>query len=221
MSAQNNTDDIKHIGSLKNTGDRIIVVYRELPDDEDHALVVLPSTLPDRYADRLTDLIGTDIAQSTDDFYDVLHRRTFHDGNTILGYLHQKGYLKKVLVDNINLRPNNHTQYPLRHLNESLKSNSASSDQNEKTVRVTAEDIMNMDRAGQLDTPNAPDKLMPGITEAPVNDNPEAIARDLMAQSHMMMQHAEKLMERAKALNPDIENSASEADSETDANSDK
>ena len=38
---------LKHIGKLKNTGMKVVVVFRTLPGESDHALVLPVAQLPD------------------------------------------------------------------------------------------------------------------------------------------------------------------------------
>ena len=43
----------KHIGRHKGTGQRLSVVFMQLPEEKDHALVVYSDQLPDKYHDCL------------------------------------------------------------------------------------------------------------------------------------------------------------------------
>ena len=43
----------RHIGRVPNTGARIVVVFRQLPDEPDQALIVYSDALTDRYHDDL------------------------------------------------------------------------------------------------------------------------------------------------------------------------
>jgi len=190
--------NLKHVGILRNTGDRVIVVFRQLLDehgnatDTDHALVVYTDRLQDRYHDRMMDLLESDRAQQTENLFEVLNSRTFHDGNNMLSFLHHKGLLKKVLVDNITLCPTPSERIALRNYNESLESDnpeianrlqqysdehkrkhrSEYPQQNEQK-RVSSEDIM-----GQ----NQP------TVETDSDATPEDQAKSLLAQAHVMKQ---------------------------------
>ena len=45
--------NIKHTGMLLNTGKRVVVVFRELPDDPTHCLVVDTEAVPDWMQDDI------------------------------------------------------------------------------------------------------------------------------------------------------------------------
>ena len=42
----------KHVGQLLNTGKNVVVVYMQLPNDPDHAVVIDTDSLPDSYKER-------------------------------------------------------------------------------------------------------------------------------------------------------------------------
>ena len=70
----------KHSGQLLNTGVRIAVVFRKLPNDENNCLIVETERLPDSYHDYLIQCLNSREASETNDFYEILNRRTFPDG---------------------------------------------------------------------------------------------------------------------------------------------
>ena len=86
----------KHVGKMKNNAARIAIVYRTLPGDPLSALVVGTTGLPDAYHDSLMSLIESDAGQQANELADVLSVRRFPDGDPMLGWLHNRGHLKKV-----------------------------------------------------------------------------------------------------------------------------
>ena len=52
-------DFTKHVGRNKN-GTRLVVVFREIPDDEEHCLVVETDSLSDMYHDQLLQEVDRD-----------------------------------------------------------------------------------------------------------------------------------------------------------------
>jgi len=225
--------NLKHVGRLKNTGDRVIIIFRELLDgdgnttDPDHALVVYPDRLQDRYHDRVLDLLESDRAQQTENFFEVLHSRTFHDGNNMLTFLHQQGFLKKVQVDNVVLCPNTHERIALRDYNESLENNNPNAahrlqdyvdEKQRKTasnqqktneqVTVTADDIMGQ----QNSTP-----------QHPSDASPEEQAKAMLTQAHIMEEERNMLdreiskkKDEAYRLNPSLKPQATSESSDSD-----
>lgn len=96
---------LKHVGYDKSTKRKYVVVFREIPEDENNALVVEPSQLIDRYHDGLMSAVESSEAQGTDDLYKVLDRKLFFDGENILAHLHIKKFLKKVPTNSVILAP--------------------------------------------------------------------------------------------------------------------
>jgi len=84
----------KHSGQLANTGVRVAVVFRKLPNDEQNCLIVETERLPDSYHDYVIQCLNSKEAMETNDFYEVLNRRTFPDGTNCLTSLHQRGFLR-------------------------------------------------------------------------------------------------------------------------------
>lgn len=111
---------LKHIGKMKNNGAKVAVVYRTLPGDAYHALVVGTNSLQESYHDSLMSLLQSDTGQSANELADVLAVRKFPDGNTMLEFLHVKGYLKKVPTDGVLMTPTPTDSVSLDQLNEIL-----------------------------------------------------------------------------------------------------
>lgn len=107
----------RHIGVLNNTGSRIVVVFRKIPDDEKHCLVVESDRLPDRYHDSLHDIVNSVEAQSTVELSEVLNRRVFPDGQNALQALHYGHFLRKAEVKMVTLYPKPGRALPLELLN--------------------------------------------------------------------------------------------------------
>ena len=47
----------KHLGIVKNTGVRVAVVFREMPDDAENCLVAEIDRMPDKYHDAMYEII--------------------------------------------------------------------------------------------------------------------------------------------------------------------
>lgn len=109
---------MKHIGKMKNNSARVAVVYRTLPGDPHHALVVGTQGLGDSYHDTLMSLIENDAGQQANELADILAVRKFPDGSVMLGYLHVNGHLKKVPTNTVLMTPDSQTAIPLDELNE-------------------------------------------------------------------------------------------------------
>ncbi len=110
--------DLKHVGRMKSTGRKCIVVFRTLPGDAFNCLIIPTESLTDSYHDSLMSLIESNAAQSESELSNVLNRSTFSDGSTMLPSLHVKGFLVKVPTDQIEMMPNNNASISLAELNQ-------------------------------------------------------------------------------------------------------
>ena len=108
---------IKHVGKMKNNGAKVAVVYRTLPGDAYHALVVGTTGLGSSYHDDLMSVIQSPEGQAANELADILAVRKFSDGHTILTWFHQRGYLKKVPTDGVIMTPHPTQNIPLDQLN--------------------------------------------------------------------------------------------------------
>ena len=110
----------KHSGQLSNTGVRVAVVFRKLPGDDNHCLIVETERLPDSYHDYLIQCLNSKESIETNDFYEVLNRRTFPDGLNCLTALHQRGHLRKEPISNITMMPLPGQAVPLALINATI-----------------------------------------------------------------------------------------------------
>ena len=106
----------KHVGQLSNTGKNVVVVFMQLPDDENHALVIDTDALPDSYNESLRRVLESDEGQNSRQLADILARRMSPDGSnlSLLQKFHEAGRLQKVPVDLVNMTPRRGVIWPLR-----------------------------------------------------------------------------------------------------------
>ncbi len=90
---------IKHTGYNNKTKRKVVVIFREIPEERESALVVETESLMDRFHDGLMSATESAEGQATDNLYEVLNRRMFFDGEPMLQTLHSKvGYIRLTLV---------------------------------------------------------------------------------------------------------------------------
>jgi hypothetical protein len=168
----------KHAGQLSNTGVRVAVVFRKLPTDDKFCLIVETERLPDSYHDTIIQCLNSREASETNDFYEVLNRRTFPDGLNCLTALHQKGFMRKEPVTNITMYPLPGQAVPLALINA--------------TIDKKVDEYMRNQQA-----PAAP------VTPAVVGD-PVAVAKGLIMQAELLEQDAAAKREEAYGLAPEL-----------------
>lgn len=175
---------MKHLGYDSVSKRKYVVVFRQIPEDDNNALVVEPATLTDRYHDGLMSTVESSEAQATDDLYDVLNRRMFFDGDNILQTLHNKGFLKKVSTDSVMMSPTPGETTVLKDLNALINL------QKEK-----------VDASAQAASPSDFEAGQEQVSEQ------EGQARNLIIQAQLLEEDARRKRNEAERLQPGINDS--------------
>lgn len=180
----------KHAGQLANTGVRVAVVFRKLPNDETSCLIVETERLPDSYHDYVIQLLNSKEASETNEFYEVLNRRTFPDGLNCLTALHQRAMLRKEPVSNVVMLPLPGRQVPLALINATIdkKMDQYMADQKATTVDPIKDVV---DSAKKAQKPEA-------------ESDRTAIAKGLIMQAELLEKDAETKREEAYSLAPEL-----------------
>lgn len=172
----------KHAGQLANTGVRVAVIFRKLPNDDSSCLIVETERLPDSYHDYVIQCLNSKEAVETNDFYEVLNRRTFPDGLNCLTALHQRGFLRKEPVTNITMLPLPGQAVPLALINATIDG---------KVAEYKAKQAN-------------PNSATVAETVAKVMGDPTSVAKGLIMQAELLEQDALAKREEAYALVPDL-----------------
>jgi len=217
-------DIVKHVGQYGQK--KCVVVFREVPNEEDNCLIVLSDGLEGRMHDELMDVVEGPEAQSAKDLADVLNRRQFSDGSNMLTQLHYAKRLTKVATNMVDLTPLPGQRIALNQLNEELRKidggyvaptndlNNESalleSARNKPWSERTAEEAAAYNRS---QTRNASDVATDAAKDDGVSLNigedapaPEAqapvepsAAHGLLIQAQMMKEDAQRLLAEAEA----------------------
>ena len=116
----------KHVGRLKNTDRRCVVVMTRIPGRDDHALVVDTDALPDRFHDALMHLVDSHEGQNVMELHTLLSRRILPDfGVDMLNALHNARAMQAVPIDNIIMFPQPHSPVPLSLIVEMIDKDQA------------------------------------------------------------------------------------------------
>jgi hypothetical protein len=196
---------IKHVGRQ---GDKkVVVVFREVPEEEHMALVVYPDQLQQNLHDDLMNAIQSVKGQEAKDLGNALHGIVGTNGQTILNTIHSERFMKKVRTQDILMIPQpNNPGVRLDELNKIIRDLDTGAD--------AAAQLADMDaNAGLAD----PQKKAKGIAAAAAATGStgvltdEAIAQNLVQQAEQMKAQmatleaeAARLMEEAQSLNPSL-----------------
>jgi hypothetical protein len=108
---------LKHIGRMKNTGVKILTIFRTLPGESNMALVLPVANLSDSYHDSIMTVVETDQAQEAFELGEILFTRTFPDGRPMLQALQADNRLQKVPTDLVIMSPTANDSVQLDQLN--------------------------------------------------------------------------------------------------------
>ena len=196
---------IKHVGRQ---GDKkVVVVFREVPEEEHMALVVYPDQLQQTLHDDLMNAIQSTKGQEAKDLGNALHGIVGTNGQTILNTIHSERFMKKVRTQDIIMVPApNNPGVRLDELNKIIRDLDTGSEAAGRLAELDA-------NAGLAD----PQKKAAGVAaSAAAMGNTgvlsdEAIAQNLVQQAEQMRAQmatleaeAARLMEEAQSLNPSL-----------------
>jgi len=111
---------LRHVGVLKDTGNRVVVVFRQVPNEPTNCLVAETDSMPDRYHSDLMNAVESMTAQETTDFFEYASRQFLSDGSNMLQGLHERGFLKKFPTRKVIMRPAPGVEINLEDLNNQL-----------------------------------------------------------------------------------------------------
>ena len=194
----------KHAGQLANTGVRVAVVFRKLPNDDSSCLIVETERLPDSYHDYLIQCLNSREAVETNDFYEVLNRRTFPDGLNCLTALHQRGYLRKEPVSNITMFPLPNQPVPLGLINATIDKKVDEYVRKQKGETEAAPAVDTRTPAEKQAAAEALAAKMQGDVPPTGTVNLVAQAKTLISQADALEAAADAKREEAYALAPEL-----------------
>jgi hypothetical protein len=187
----------KHVGQLNNTGVRVAVVFRKLPNDDNSCLIIETERLPDSYHDTIIQCLNSKESSETNEFYEILNRRTFPDGLNCLTALHQRGFLRKEPVSNVTMLPLPGQAVPLDLINATIDKKVDEYVAKQNAAKTQVEDAR---------TPAEKQAAAEAIaSKMQGNDvDPMTQAKDLLSQADALEADATAKRERAYTLAPDL-----------------
>lgn len=174
----------RHIGSLPGIGSKVIVVFREVPDEPDNCLVILADSLPEVYRDAVAHVVDHR-GQGTADLYEAFHAETMPTGENMLKALHEGRFLQKYKTQQVQMHLTRNDTMMLNELNEHLR------------------DVKEAEKAPTTDIQK---KFNPYQDKAEDLDSADAqnIAGRLLQEATDLRIEAERKAERALKLRPEL-----------------
>ena len=182
---------LKHVGKIKNTGAKVLIVFRTLPGESNMALVLPTANLPDQYHDALIQLVESDHAQSTNEFGEIMFIRRFPDGRPMLQAMQAAGRLQKVSTSLVIMTPTLSDSIQLDELNVIIS----------QQKNCAVDDLANL-----VTGANTVDKIEQPVPETqteettPLTD--KDIAKSYRSQADSLYKEAARLRKQADELDP-------------------
>lgn len=108
----------KHVG--KHNDRKVVILFREVPDEGHMCLVVYSDVLPRLIHDELMRAVESEAGQAAKEISEVLHRTVMADGRALLTVLHKEGMIKKIPTSQVLVTPNAKSNVRLDELNSIL-----------------------------------------------------------------------------------------------------
>jgi hypothetical protein len=197
---------LKHIGRMKNTGVKILTIFRTLPGESNMALVLPVANLSDSYHDSIMTVVETDQAQEVFELGEILFTRTFPDGRPMLQALQADNRLQKVPTDLVIMSPTANDSVQLDQLNVLI------AEQRNCTVddlytfvsgapKVKTNDVVVEDIAEVKDLASQPsNEPLKATGDTALTD--KDIAKSYRSQADAMYKEAARLRKEADELDP-------------------
>lgn len=208
---------LKHIGRIKNTGVKVLVVFRTLPGESNTALVLPVAQLPDAYHDSIMTLIETDQAQESFEFGEMMFIRTFPDGRPMLQAMQADGRLQKVPTDTVIMTPTTNDTVLLADLNVLIA----------EQRNCTVDDLYTFvkgapkkNASSEEATPVVDTDVPAPIREQAAKDealSDKDLAKSYRSQADAMYKEAARLRKEADALDPPQKKTTKKVEETADA----
>ncbi len=191
---------LKHVGKIKNTGAKVLVVFRTLPGESNTALVLPTATLPDVYHNPLMELVETDMAQESYEFGELMFVKYFPDGRPMLQAMQVDGRLQKVPTDSVIMTPTTQNEIQLSDLNVLI------AEQKNCTIDELCTFVKGYKKDDEAPTTVAEVKDLEKPAPLKANDNTalsdKDIAKSYRSQADAMYKEAARLRKEADELDP-------------------
>lgn len=211
---------IKHVG--KHNNQKIVILFRKVPEEDHMCLVVYSDLLPRMYHDEIMKVLESPVGQNAKEFSDVLFRTTMADGQNCLESLHRNGLIKKVPTSQVLVTPTTTSSVRLDELNNILDEMSKGEEAVRRLADLDANAGMtnkkrpvepkevgapnNSRSAAQVQGTMSPEQYVVA-TEGVLDDATLATQRiaqatKMKAEAQAMLAEAARLEQEAASLNP-------------------
>ena len=179
--------ELKHVGQMKGSGEKLAIVYRTVPGDSKSAVVIQTSKIDAADHDALMKVIESNAGQSAFELHEVLGRNMTPDGQSMLIKFHQGGFMQKVPTDAVMMTPTTNDSVQLDELNKIIAEQRG----------VSIDDLAVQPKTA---TPVASSQTARNTPSQPLSD--EQLAGQMRSNADRFFKEASRLRKEAEALSP-------------------
>ena len=213
---------VKHVG--KHNDKKVIILFREVPDEPHMCLVVYSDLLPRLVHDELMKAVESASGQQAKDISEVLNRTYMADGRIVLHTLHKEGFIKKAPTNQVLVTPNNKSSVRLDELNKILNEMATGEEAVKRLQELDANRGMSGKRrpveegkevgvppssinAISAEPTMSAEQYVAGVlSDADLAQQRLTQAADMKRQAEQMLAEAARLESEANTLNPTTKN---------------
>lgn len=205
---------LKHIGKMKNTGLKVLVVFRTLPGEANMALVLPVAQLPDAYHDSIMSLVETEEAQQAFEFGEMMFARMFPDGRQMLRAVQQDGRMAKVATDTVIMTPTPTSELSLDQLNVLI------AEQRNCAIDDLCTFVKGAPQKSEVkEVAKVKEIEAPAVAQASQNEalSDTDIAKSLRSQADALYKEAARMRKEADSLDPPKKKATAKTEENVDA----
>ena len=208
----------KHVG--KHNDRKVVILFREVPDETHMCLVVYSDLLPRMIHDDVMRAVESDAGQAAKEISEVFHRTLMQDGRQLLTVLHKEGMIKKVPTNQVLVTPNAKSSVRLDELNKILNEMAQGEDAVKRLAEIDSSRGMTGKRGraaeprevgmpansranAAIEGSMSPEQYVSDVlTDADLAKQRLTQAADMKRQAEQMLAEAARLETEAQTLNP-------------------
>jgi hypothetical protein len=212
---------VKHVG--KHNDRKVVILFREVPDESHMCLVVYSDVLPRMIHDELMRAVESAAGQTAKEISEVLHRTYMQDGRVLLTVLHQEGMIKKAPTNQVLVTPNSKSSVRLDELNNILNEMTKGEEAVKRLQEIDNSRGMtgkkrqaeprevgmpaNSRANAQVEGTMSAEQLVAGVlSDADLAQQRLTQAEQMRKNAEQMLAEAARLESEAKSLNPSTTN---------------
>jgi len=205
---------LKHVG--KHNDRKVVVLYRQVPNEDHMCLLVYSDLLPRMIHDEIMKTLESASGQAAADLADALFRNIMADGRNTLEVLHREQKIKKVPTNQVVMTPTTKASVRLDELNSILNEMAQGADAVKRMAELDSELGVGNGKRRQdprevgapVNTRSQPAEVRNAptydavLSDADLAEQRISQAEKMKASAAALLAEAERLMSEASSLTP-------------------